>query len=45
MVQVAGALVGWEQVEEIADLAPGLLDGAGVGFPEQGFQLGEDHLD
>ena len=45
MAQIGCALCGWEEVEEAADLAPGLFDGAHVGLSEEGFQLGEDHFD
>ncbi len=45
MAQIGCAFVWVEEVEEAADLAPSLLDGAHVGLSEEGFQLGEDHFD
>ena len=31
--------------EQVADVAPAGLDGAGIGFAQQGLELGEDLFD
>jgi len=36
VAQTGCALCGWEEVDEAADLAPGLFDGAHVGLSEEG---------
>ena len=43
--EVVGAF-GWgEEVEEVADLAPGLLDGPGLGLSHEVLEFGEELLD
>jgi len=37
--------VGWEAIEQLADVHPYGVDGAFGGFAQQGFELGEDLLD
>ena len=43
--EIVGALGGCEEVEELADLAPGGFDIAGLGFSDHVFELGEDLFD
>ena len=45
MADVAGALLGWEEVEQGSDFAPSLFYGARVGFSKQRLKLGEHHFD
>lgn len=45
MFDVCGALFGREVIEECADASPYFLDGALFGFPDEGLELGEHHLD
>ena len=45
MAQIGCAFVWVEEVEEAADLAPGLLEGAHVGLAQERLQFGEDLFD
>lgn len=45
MSDVGSAFLWAEAVEKVADFTPSFLDGACIGFAEEGFELGEDHLD
>lgn len=45
MTDVCGAFVWLEVIEQCPDAPPRCLDGSLVGFADEGFELGEHHLD